>query len=182
MDVSHFKATAIEFKFPLLVIIVNKVTQLKGPSSCLGRFFAIQDGFTFYARQLIIELHVNDDRIYKPDSLPRKLAVLSSFYHHSQESVFWGACCLRAGKITFYRARPCKIHMYGYVVKVTFKHPMHYSPGIRVEFAQGTDVGSYAEIAISTTTGVLLRDIHGHERITVSKHGFIHSSEVVPFI
>lgn len=44
--------------------------------------------------------------------------------------------------------------------------------------SQRTDVGPYAEVAISTTAGVLLRDIHGHERITVSNHGFIHSSEV----
>lgn len=40
--------------------------------------------------ELIIGLHVSDERIYKLDSLPRKLGVLPSFYHDSQDLVFGG--------------------------------------------------------------------------------------------
>lgn len=39
---------------------------------------------------LIIELHINDERVYKPDSLPRKIGGFAVFYHHSKESVFGG--------------------------------------------------------------------------------------------
>ncbi len=41
-----------------------------------------------------------------------------------------------------------------------------------------TDIGPYAQVSMSTTAGLLLRDNHGHQRLTVSNHGFLHSDEV----
>ena len=120
---------------------------------------------------LIIELHVNDERVYKPDSLPRRIGGFAVYYHHSQESVFGGLSV---------QGRERLIVPSESVQDTTDYMQTHniLCPGIRVESAQATDVGPYAEIAISTTAGVLLRDTHGHERITVCNHGFTHSSEV----
>lgn len=120
---------------------------------------------------LIIELHVNDERVYKPDSLPRKIGGFAVFYQHSKESILGGLSLQGRERLI--------------VPSESVQDTIDYiqtsnalCPGICVESAQATDVGPYAEVAISTTAGVLLRDIHGHERITVCNHGFIHSSEV----
>lgn len=233
--ISHFKATAIEFQFPVLVIVTSDppsplpltvasvaVTFIPPRQPINANFEArlIPDvrplsvttnyagprcptdplGFTFskwteptepqlkallaalavfcnprrihiLCPHLIIELHVNDERVYKPDSLPRKIGGFAAFYHHSQESVFGGLSVQGRERLIV----PSES------VQDTTDYIQTFSalcPGIRVESAQTTDVGPYAEVAISTTAGVLLRDTHGHERITVCNHGFIHSNEV----
>lgn len=233
--ISHFKATAIEFQFPVLVIVTSdppsplpltvasvavafipprqpvndnfearlipdarplSVTtnyagpriptdpldftfskwteptepQLKALLAALS-IFCNPRRIHILCPHLIIELHVNDERVYKPDSLPRRIGGFAVFYQHRQVSVFGGLSVQGKERL---------IVPSGSVQDTTdyIQTSNALCPGIRVESAQTTDVGPYAEIAVSSTAGVLLRDTHGHERITVSNHGFIHSGEV----
>ncbi len=233
--ISHFKATAIDFQFPVIVIvtsdppsplpltvasvalafipprqpvnatfearIIPDVRPLSVTTNYAGpRFPTDPLDFTFskwteptelqlkallaalavfcnprrihiLCPHLIIELHVEDDRVYKPHSLPRRIGGFAVFYHHSKESVFGGLSVQGRERLI--------------VPSESVQDTTDYiqtsntlCPGVRVESAQATDVGPYAETAISTTAGVLLRDTHGHERITVCNHSFVHSSEV----
>lgn len=93
------------------------------------------------------------------------------FYHHSKESVFDDLPV--QGRVKFIVPSKSVQDTTDYI-----QTSNTLCLGIRVESAEATDVGHYAETAIGTTAGVLLRDTHGRERITVCNHGFIHSSEV----
>ncbi len=146
--ISHFKATAIEFKFPVLVIVTSGLVAFIPPRQPINADFEarlipdvrplsvttnyagprspiVSLGFTFskwreptepqlkalfaalavfcnprrihiLCPHLIIELHVNDERVYKPDSLPRKIGGFAVFYQ--PKSQFLGAFRFKAGK------------------------------------------------------------------------------------
>lgn len=217
--ISHFKATAIEFQFPVLLIVTSdppspllltvasvaaafipprqpvnnanfearlipdvrplSVTtnyagprcptdpldftfskwteptepQLKALFAALA-FFCNPRRIHILCPNLIIELHVNDERLYKPNSLPQRIGGFAVFYHHSQESVFGGLSV---------QGRERLLVPSGSVQDTTdyIQTSNALCPGIPVQSAQATDVGPYAEIAISTTAGVLLRDKNG---------------------
>lgn len=85
------------------------------------------------------------------------------FYHYSEESAFRGLLiqCIE------------RLIAPGESVQDTtdyIKTSNALCPGISVEYTQATGVGSSAEVSIGTTAGFLLRDTHGHERLTVCNH------------
>lgn len=90
--------------------------------------------------RIIIELHVNDERVYKPDSFPRRIGGFAVFYHRSPESVF-GGLLLQCRE---------RLLVPGQSVKDTsdyIKTSNALCPGIRVGSAQATGVGSSAEVS-----------------------------------
>jgi hypothetical protein len=54
--------------------------------------------------QLIVELHVDDQRVYKPNSLPRRIGGFAVYYYHQADSVF-GGLSIRGRETTYFEAK-----------------------------------------------------------------------------
>ena len=90
-------------------------------------------------------------------------------FHHQEESVFKGLSA---------RARQTKPEPF---VQDTSDYLSLFGencPGVRVTSATIADDGSHLPGSMSTTAGILLRDNHGNQRLTVSNHGFQNRKEV----
>lgn len=121
--------------------------------------------------RLIIELFCEDGRTYQPASLPSTIGGLKTHYHHQQDSIFEGL---------FIHGRKRIIDPTQTVQEVSNYLDTYgeLCPGVRVSSGIATSVGAFAQVSLSTTVGVLLRNSDGHQRLTVSNRGFLHSSEV----
>ena len=120
---------------------------------------------------LIVELRTDDQRVYNPGSLPRIIGGFSVFYHHDDESVFERLTI--GGRERIIEPDSTVEDTSDYLSAFN-----ELSPEVRLESAQATNVGEFAEVSMSTTAGVLIRDNHGQERLTVSNHGFLCGKEV----
>jgi len=120
---------------------------------------------------LIVELHVNDQRVYQPNSLPRRIGGFGVHYHHQADSVFEGLSV--RGRERLISPTTSTEDDSDYLAAFN-----ELCPGVRVESSQATNTGQYADVSIRTTAGILIRDNHGHQRLTVSDHGFPYSDEV----
>ena len=120
---------------------------------------------------IIVELCCEDQRTYEPGSMPRRMGGYSVHYHHSVESVFQGLSM---------RGRQRLISPHASIQDTSNYLDLfdELCPGVRVSSGTVTDSDSSAEASMSTTAGILVRDTHGHQRLTVSNHGFLHSKEV----
>jgi hypothetical protein len=121
--------------------------------------------------QLIVELHVDDQRVYKPNSLPRRIGGFAVYYYHQADSVF-GELSIRDRERLISPTTSTEDDS-DYLAAFD-----ELCPGVRVESAQLTNVGKYADPSIHSTAGILVRDNHGRQRLTVSNHGFPYSDEV----
>ncbi|KAL8941733.1 MAG: hypothetical protein Q9216_002061 [Gyalolechia sp. 2 TL-2023] len=119
---------------------------------------------------LIVELY-RDGRCYAAGSLPRRIGGCSAVYHHKSTSIF----------------EDMAVHGVPGLIQPTvnvqdtsdYLQAYHVlTPGVRVSSAHVTNVGQRADLAIGTTAGVLLRNNHGQQRLTVAHHGFLHSEDV----
>jgi hypothetical protein len=119
----------------------------------------------------MIDLHVDDQRIYEAESFPRRIGGFAAHYHHSSESVFEGLCVKGREKLISPTASTQDNSNYLQVYN-------ELCPGVRVESGEATIMDQYTQFSISTTAGILVRDNHGHQRLTVSNHGFPYSNEV----
>lgn len=121
--------------------------------------------------RIIVELCCDDERTYEPGSLPRKMGGYAVHYHHNLESAFEGFSIKGREKLinpnTSIQDTSNYLNLFN-----------ELCPGIRVSSGTVTDIGLSAQASMSTTAGLLLRDNHGHQRLTVSNHGFLHSKEV----
>ena len=120
---------------------------------------------------IIIELRVDDQRTYEPGSLPRRIGGFAAHYHHSLESVFEGLSVQGRERLISLTASTQDNSNYLQVYN-------ELCPGVRVESGEVTNMGQYAQFSMSTTAGILIRDNHGHQRLSVSNHGFLYSDEV----
>jgi hypothetical protein len=120
---------------------------------------------------IIIELHVDDQRTYESGSLPRRIGGFSAHYHHSLESAFEGLSVQGRERLINPTASTQDNANYLQVYN-------ELCPGVRVESGQVTNMGQYAQFSMSTTAGILVRDNHGNQRLTVSNHGFLYGNEV----
>lgn len=126
---------------------------------------------SFFWPYIIAELHV-DDRLYGKHTLPGKVAGCAVFYHHKEAS--------------FWQDMTCKIRERLIDPGSGAQDSTNYlengngelSPGVRLESAPVTDEGPYATLSRTTTAGVMLRNIDGQVRMTVSNHGFPESDQV----
>ena len=121
--------------------------------------------------RIIVELYCDDDRSYEPGSLPRIIGGCTTHYHHSNKSAFEGMSL---------QARPGLISPTATVEDTSnyLQTDQGLCPGIRVSSGMITNVGLYAQASMSTTSGLLVRDNHGHQRLTVSNHGFLEADQV----
>ena len=119
---------------------------------------------------LIIELHI-DSRSYAAGSLPRTIAGCTAIFHHQTTSVFEGMII---------HGLPRLIAPAPEIEDTSDYLQAHHvlSPGVRILSPLMTNVGPYATLATGTTAGVLLRDNHGQQRLTVAHHGFLQSDNV----
>lgn len=118
---------------------------------------------------IIVELYHDDGRTYEPGSLPCQMGGYALSYHHQEESVFKGFSA---------RARPIKPDP---LIQDTSNYLSMFDeicPGVRVTSATIADDGSHLPGSMSTTAGILLRDNHGNQRLTVSNHGFQNRKDV----
>ena len=116
--------------------------------------------------RLLVELHVEDQRVYQPNSLPRRIGGFAVHYYHQTDSVFEGLPV--RGRERFVSPTTSSEDDSDYLAAFN-----ELCPGVRVESARAT-----ADLSMHTTAGVLVQDNHGHQRLTVSNQGFIHGDEV----
>jgi hypothetical protein len=121
--------------------------------------------------RLIVELRVDDQRVYQPNSLPRRIGGFAVHYYHQADSVFEGLSV--RGRERLISPTTSTEDDSDYLAAFN-----ELCPGVRVESAKTTNIGQYADLSMRTTAGILVRDNHGHQRLTVSNHGFLHSDEV----
>ena len=121
--------------------------------------------------RLIVELHVDDQRVYQPDSLPRRIGGFAVHYHHQADSVFEGLSM--RGRERLISPTTSTEDDSDYLAAFN-----ELCPGVRVESAQATDISQSVDLSMHTTAGILVRDNHGHQRLTVSNRGFLHGDEV----
>ena len=114
---------------------------------------------------LIVELYCDDQRTYESGSLPRTVGGYTVHYHHDSTSAF-GRPTARA------RARATKSDPSTQDTSNYLSSANELCPGVRSTSATTADDGSGPPGSISTTAGVLLRDNHGNQRLTVANHGF----------
>lgn len=127
---------------------------------------------SFYDYYLIVELEYTD-RTYQPNSLPGRVAGLTTFYHHSEEP-YWRGCTNQARvRIIDPKLDADAQDTTNYISEVG-----HICPGVRLSSAPGTDGGGYTTTARSTSAGVLLRNSSEQIRMTAANHGFVQSDEV----
>ncbi|MCJ1484217.1 hypothetical protein MMC06_004385 [Schaereria dolodes] len=120
---------------------------------------------------IIIELQHDDGRVYSKWSLPRRVAGLSAVYHHDSTRIFQNAYLLVRERLI---TQPdCAWDDGDYLTTYNELYP-----GVKVESALITDQGPYATLAVASSTGALLRDSHGNQRLTTANHGFLNSNEV----
>ncbi|KAL8857989.1 MAG: hypothetical protein Q9178_005449 [Gyalolechia marmorata] len=119
---------------------------------------------------IIVELY-EDGRCYGAGSLPRTIGGCSAVYHHQKKSIFEGMTVHGVPKLIQPSAN----------VQDTSDYLQAYhvlNPGVRVSSAQMTNIGQWATVAVGTTAGILLRNNHGQQRLTVAHHGFLHSDDI----
>lgn len=138
--------------------------------------------------RLIVELYCDDGRTYEPGSLPIKIGGFSTHYHHQPEPIFDGLSVQSRERVI----NPTSTVQDASNYLQVSNHPTsivqdasnylqvfdELCPGVRVSSGTATDVGGNAQVSMSSTAGVLLRNNRGHQRLTVSNHGFLYSSEV----
>ncbi|KAL9099006.1 MAG: hypothetical protein Q9163_005432 [Psora crenata] len=119
---------------------------------------------------LIVELCTDDQKVYQPGSLPRRIGGFAVHYHHGTDP--FGELSVRSqqrliaptastqDKSDYLRTR------------------QELCPGVCVSSGTVTNVGQYATLSMSTTAGIVLRNNRGDQRLTVSNHGFLHSDDV----
>lgn len=119
---------------------------------------------------LIVELCTDDQKVYQPGSLPRRIGGFAVHYHHgtdpfgelgvrSQQRLIAPTASIQ-DKSDYLRAR------------------QELCPGVCVSSGTVTNIGQYATLSMSTTAGIVLRNNRGDQRLTVSNHGFLHSDNV----
>jgi hypothetical protein len=121
--------------------------------------------------RIIIELCVDDQRTYEAGSLPRRIGGFAVHYHHSLQSVFEELSVQGRERLISPTASTQDNSNYLQMYN-------ELCPGVRVESGEVTNVGQYTQFSMSTTAGILVRDNYGHQRLTVSDHGFPYSNEV----
>ena len=112
---------------------------------------------------IIVELHCDDQRTYRSGSLPRTVGGYTVHYHHDSTSAFEGLTA---------RARAIKPDPLTQDTSNYLSSANELCPGVRLTSATTADDGSGPPGSMSTTAGVLLRDNHGNQRLTVANHGF----------
>ena len=118
---------------------------------------------------LIVELHCDDRREYRSSSLPRTIGGYATIYHHDVESAFKGLSTHARQIIPDASTQDTS----DYLSMVNELYP-----GVRVTSATLADNGLAPAGSMSTTAGVLLRDGHGNQRLTVANHGFLDRQDV----
>ncbi len=139
-------------------------TQIKDVAKAIGSYSNVRS-ITFMCNYLVAELAV-DDRAYTNGSLPRRVAGVAIFYHHSDQD-FWS---------TMENQARGRLIDPGTGVQDTTDYLVHDTgdlcPGIRLESASVSTQGEYATISRSTSAGLLLMGNHGQLRLTAANHGF----------
>lgn len=119
---------------------------------------------------IIVELY-QDDRRYGPGSLPRRIGGYSAVYHHQATSVFEGMTLHGVP-----RHIPPSANRQDTSDYLQAYHVL--TPGVRVSSGRHYFVGQWANVAVGTTAGILLRDNHGQQRLTVAHHGFPDGDDI----
>lgn len=125
----------------------------------------------FFWPYIIAELYV-DGRVYRKHTLPGKVAGCTTFYHHKEAS-YWHDMNPRTRERLIDPGSGAQDS-----TNYLENGNRELSPGVRLESAPVTDEGPYATSSWTTTAGVMLRNIDGQVRMTVSNHGFPKSDEV----
>ena len=112
---------------------------------------------------IIVELYCDAERTYKPESLPRMVGGYVVHYHHNSTGAFEGLTT---------RARAIKPDPLTQDTSNYLSYANELCPGVRLTSSTTADDGSGPPGSMSTTAGVLLRDNHGNQRLTVANHGF----------
>ncbi|KAL8871705.1 MAG: hypothetical protein Q9174_002524 [Haloplaca sp. 1 TL-2023] len=119
---------------------------------------------------IIIELYI-DSRSYARGSLPCKIAGCAAIYHHQATSVFKDM--ITHGVPTLMAPAP------GIEDTADYLQANHVlSPEVRISSPLMTNVGQSATLATGTTAGILLRDSHSQQKLSVAHHGFLQSDDV----
>ncbi|KAL2037318.1 hypothetical protein N7G274_010007 [Stereocaulon virgatum] len=119
---------------------------------------------------LIVELCADDQKVYQPGSLPRRIGGFAVHYHHGTDPF---------GKLSVRSQQRLIVPTTSIQDKSDYLHArQELCPGVCVSSGTASNVGQYATFAMSTTAGIMLRNNRGDERLTVSNHGFLHSDDV----
>ncbi|MCJ1240729.1 hypothetical protein MMC14_008733 [Varicellaria rhodocarpa] len=121
--------------------------------------------------RIIVELRCDDERTYQARSLRRSLGGYAVHYYHSKDSAFEGLCV--QGKERPISPTALTQDTCNYLQELDM-----LCPGIQVSFANATKTGPYAQVSVPTTAGILLRNNHGQQRLTVSNQGFLNNEQV----
>ena len=115
---------------------------------------------------IIVELCCDDNRVYESGSLPRKIGGYAAVYHQNPGSALEGLSL---------HGRRRNISPTAMV-----QDPSNYlnrlCPGVRVESEILTTPAG--QTSMSSTAGLLVRNTNGHQRLTVSNHGFLNDEKV----
>ena len=121
--------------------------------------------------RLIVELVHGDGKVYPSGSLPRVVGGFSVHWHHQTTPAFDGISMEARQRLI---TPTVDVQDNGDYMETADG----LSPGVKVSPGTATSAGPCAIFPRSTTAGLLLRDNHGHQRMTVSNHGFLESDEV----
>ena len=121
--------------------------------------------------RIIVEISCDDDRTYEDGSMPRRIAGFAVHYYHCTESAFPGLSGRGRERLIQPSNRVEDDTNYLQILN-------ELCPGVRVSSGIATDSGTSAETLMATTAGLLVRNSHGQQRLTVANHGFLDSKDV----
>ena len=121
---------------------------------------------------IIVEIRQEPERTYQPQSIPRSIGGFAAVYHHDAAMSAFPGLSLRSRQ---------RLIQPTATIHDTDDYLQAYNelcPGVQLSTGLLTDVGLYATLSTHSTAGVLLRDNHGHQRLTASNHGFLDSRDI----
>ena len=119
---------------------------------------------------LIVEFCTDDQKVYQPGSLPRRIGGFAVHYHHGTDP--FGELSVRSQQRLI--APTASIQDKSDYLRTR----QELCPGVCVSPGTVTNVGQCATLSMSTTAGIVLRNNRGDQRLTVSNHGYLPSNDV----